>query len=345
MKTLNLVTASVLSLSIAFPLAFSAERKNAVEQYRKYSAKSVDLESKTKTRQFQLAQQTSDRIKEMFVEQLNKTHRGLYLKLQKSAESIVKSRMSQKEKDKKIKQLLAPYQSLFKKTMANVRVNEDRYLKQIAGIFRMNPKQLILELVWAIIGISEQPDDNPIGNSTLSFEAPYAFPELQDSAHVLAFGNVTANTQSGTFSNHAFAIYAGVHLTKAGFSEYFEVPSSVSTVRAESTVNVIDYTAKAIGLLGVGGGSIDTYLEVVSGGQLKCSSQQNISFLFAPLLWFMEDEGSQLTTLSCQFNPGSNGGNYVISSGAKASAYGALPGGSRADVHGEVIEMKVRLID
>lgn len=91
--------------------------------------------------------------------------------------------------------------------------------------------------------------------------------------------------------------------------------------------------------------SLEVLTENVYGdNSYKCQAGHLFSSLIAPVLYFATDFGEEVKTLTCEFTPNPDGGDYVVASGVRSVTAAALPAATIAETSADVREIQVQFI-
>jgi hypothetical protein len=311
-----------------------------IKQYKQAEKKQLVIKAKRDQHIHEKLKRIAAKPQQKMIKLVEARKPGLVAKLRRQAHQIQKLNIPSKLKSKKVKQLLTPYQSLFKDVAREMKGEAVYMQKSIKGLFK-DLGCLFDKYLNIYCQDNSQPDVQIVED--LAFTPGFDDSEWSLSSALIGFGDATANESTGHLETISEAIDAGTHSAMAGMVQTFSVPPQMDRVKVNSTLEV-DYSMISFAIFGITWGTSEGYLNVYGDNSYKCQAGHLFSSLIAPVLYFATDFGEEVKTLTCEFTPNPDGGDYVVASGVRSVTAAALPAATIAETSADVREIQVQFI-
>jgi hypothetical protein len=267
---------------------------------------------------------------------------GTYKKYQGEIRAITGTKGDERKKGAAIAQINNRYRDFFKAVYSKAGINEDVLRAKIAKIFSGARSGEFLTLA----GREPFVPVRPIVATDLTLGTPYTIYGTRHTTQGLSFQTATAGADSSNGRIDVFGAVAegaGGTAANASVGHVIDVPAGFSRVEVTVTLRA-DYSATAMGLLGVAGGWVDGILEAEGAGGNVLRNVRNFGYVVAPVAWFADTEGDEQFELAGSFSVPSSGGHFQIKASVTANTYTVLNGWSMSSNDAQVSSIRVHFV-
>lgn len=340
MKVRKSYISLVLFVASFASIGFSSN-KQLKQNYERAAEKRWVLEQASAYERFKSVELRAKKYRQEVMKEASGVYSQELKEIKKALRELHSSRLTSKQKSTKAKQIVQDYQYVYKNLATSFR--------HLALPFQNEMRPYLRGLIcrydafFNVFCADRAAEESPMGEEQI-FTAPFGDEEEFMTALLLGFGQADANRYSGFVKTEATAVDAGSHYAKAGVLEVLDVPAGVARVKITTTLNS-QHSLLAFAIVGVTGGESKGYLDVYGDNQFVCTKTSLLGWVMAPVLFYAANSGDLTRTLTCEFTPAADGGEYVVASGTLSSVFAALPAATIAETDGEITEIKVEFLE
>jgi hypothetical protein len=249
---------------------------------------------------------------------LNKTDPKLMKMLREKSNQISRSKLSASKKNKLMHKLISPHRGKFKAAYFEASSKFPGFEKYINKLSRSTKKIVKVGDMGSVSVINKHEPSTPSGPRSFEITAPYTY-ETTEFSGTASLGSASVNLEQGRVVNNLVPLVAGYKYAEAGVSEIIHIEPGYSTMRISSHV-AVDYRQIIGAMLGFSFASTDVFLSAYGDNEKKCQINTQIASTFGALLWVVENNGTELIPITCEFEVDNRGSEYSITVGASSVA-------------------------